>query len=263
MPVYSCGGGCWRIGNGKCIYKSKKSAMAAYRGYLATHTEEDTVTEPKLTKVELRAMLDAKIRRSAGWKLRDNYNSIGVMVADEDAVGRAVSDVYDDIVADYAHSETTVKATRSVRFNKSYVARVIKAGLKDGSVKTEAMFARAVAGKALAVDEAEGCDDPGKKRRSKGKGRGLARGKGKGPMGVPYNASSAEEAFVERVFSAVEGVDDEGLDEKYVGFKKLVQKLRSKKKSPRDPEAVAAAIARKKYGKKRLQKAAASGKKMR
>ena len=29
------------------------------------------------------------------------------------------------------------------------------------------------------------CDDPGKKRRSKGKGRGLARGRGRGPMGRP------------------------------------------------------------------------------
>jgi hypothetical protein len=234
--------------------------MAAYRGYLATHTEEDKVAEPKLTKVELKAMLDAKIRRSAGWKLRDSYSAVGVLATDEDAVGRAASDVYDDIVSDFAYSEATVKATRSVRFNKSYVMRVIKAGLKDGSVKTEAMFARAVAGKVQAVDEVAGCDDPGKKRRSKGKGRGLARGKGKGPMGVPYNASSAEEAIVERVFSAIEGLDD--LDEKYIGFKKLVQKLRSKKKPPRDPKAVAAAIGRKKYGKNKFQKAAAAGKKM-
>lgn len=35
MPVSSCGGGKFRIGKGKCMYKSKSSAERAYRGYLA------------------------------------------------------------------------------------------------------------------------------------------------------------------------------------------------------------------------------------
>lgn len=47
----------------------------------------------------------------------------------------------------------------------------------------------------------------------------------------------------------------------YVGFKKLSKKLASK--GVRDPDAVAAAIGRKKYGAKKFQKAAASGKSMR
>lgn len=32
------------------------------------------------------------------------------------------------------------------------------------------------------------CNDPGKKRRSKGKGRGLGRGGGRGPVGRPYRS---------------------------------------------------------------------------
>ena len=40
----------------------------------------------------------------------------------------------------------------------------------------------------LPVSEAMACDDPGKKRRSKGKGRGLARGRGRGPIGRPYRS---------------------------------------------------------------------------
>ena len=47
----------------------------------------------------------------------------------------------------------------------------------------------------------------------------------------------------------------------YVGFKKLKGQLAGKP-GIRDPGAVAAAIGRKKYGKKRFQKAAAQGKKM-
>jgi hypothetical protein len=51
------------------------------------------------------------------------------------------------------------------------------------------------------------------------------------------------------------------LDEKYQGFEKTVKAIK-KGGSARDPEAVAAAIGRKKYGKERFQKAAAAGKKL-
>ena len=51
------------------------------------------------------------------------------------------------------------------------------------------------------------------------------------------------------------------LEEKYQGFKKTVAAIK-KGGSAEDPEAVAAAIGRKKYGKKKFQKAAAAGKKL-
>jgi hypothetical protein len=53
--------------------------------------------------------------------------------------------------------------------------------------------------------------------------------------------------------------DDERTDEAYMGFQKLEQKLAHKTKNP---GAVAAAIGRKKYGKKKFQAAAANHKKM-
>jgi hypothetical protein len=48
----------------------------------------------------------------------------------------------------------------------------------------------------------------------------------------------------------------------YVGFEKLKGEI-AEKGGVRNPGAVAAAIGRKKYGKKRFQKAASSGRKMR
>lgn len=51
------------------------------------------------------------------------------------------------------------------------------------------------------------------------------------------------------------------LDEKYMGFDKTVAAIK-KSGSAKDPEAVAAAIGRKKYGKAKFQKAAAAGKKL-
>lgn len=51
------------------------------------------------------------------------------------------------------------------------------------------------------------------------------------------------------------------LDEKYMGFDKTVKSV-AKNPKVKDPEAVAAAIGRKKYGKEKFQKAAAAGKKL-
>jgi hypothetical protein len=54
---------------------------------------------------------------------------------------------------------------------------------------------------------------------------------------------------------------EDQVNEKYQGFEKTVKAIR-KGGSARDPEAVAAAIGRKKYGKERFQKAAAAGRKL-
>lgn len=40
MPVIKCSNGKYRIGNGPCMYKSKESAIRAYRAYLAKHPDE-------------------------------------------------------------------------------------------------------------------------------------------------------------------------------------------------------------------------------
>lgn len=40
MPVLKCSNGKYRIGSGKCMYRSRASAERAYRGYLgATYGE--------------------------------------------------------------------------------------------------------------------------------------------------------------------------------------------------------------------------------
>lgn len=54
---------------------------------------------------------------------------------------------------------------------------------------------------------------------------------------------------------------EQHLAEKYMGFKKTVAAIK-KGGSAEDPEAVAASIGRKKYGKEKFQKAAAAGKKL-
>jgi len=74
------------------------------------------------------------------------------------------------------------------------------------------------------------------------------------------------ETAKEPVYESVESRGDimeavKSLEEKYMGFKKTVAAI-EKGGSAEDPEAVAAAIGRKKYGKAKFQKAAAAGKKL-
>lgn len=35
MPVKKCSNGKWKIGSGKCMYKTKEKAIRAYKAYLA------------------------------------------------------------------------------------------------------------------------------------------------------------------------------------------------------------------------------------
>lgn len=41
MPIYSCGDGTYRIGDGKCMYRSRASAERAYVAYLAQEDEDN------------------------------------------------------------------------------------------------------------------------------------------------------------------------------------------------------------------------------
>jgi uncharacterized Zn-binding protein involved in type VI secretion len=88
----------------------------------------------------------------------------------------------------------------------------------------------------------------------------LGKLKGLNPTETPVETAK------EPVYESVEPKGDimeavKSLEEKYQGFKKTVAAIK-KGGSAEDPEAVAASIGRKKYGKKAFQKAAAAGKKM-
>ena len=82
----------------------------------------------------------------------------------------------------------------------------------------------------------------------------------------PKATPAKEDVKAEPVYESVEARGSiteavRSLEEKYQGFKKTVAAVK-KGGSAEDPEAVAAAIDRKKYGKEKFQKAAAAGKKL-
>ena len=119
---------------------------------------------------------------------------------------------------------------------------------------------------------------PGSKIRSKGKGLGLGRGKGKGPIGVPVGEKKGEKGMPLSEKKTFKGGKNEPASKAKPGeggrFKALVKKLAEsnlndaqfvdtlvKLAEVRDPGALAAAIGRKKYGKKKFQEMAAAGRK--
>lgn len=87
-----------------------------------------------------------------------------------------------DIVARVRKRRRKVRKTRTLDMGLKYTMSASKEEL--------VAFVGQAVGRALEklMPELEkmACDDPGKKRRSKGRGRGLARGRGRGPMGRPY-----------------------------------------------------------------------------
>lgn len=106
-------------------------------------------TKVKLTDDELKAMLDAEIRRQARWATeRDEFGAFK-----EKSLDAAAQDVYDGIVADFKYNDSIVAATRSVNFNVAYVKRVVKKMREQMSeVEHRAALAVAEAGEVWLLD---------------------------------------------------------------------------------------------------------------
>ena len=146
MSVLKCSNGLFRIGTGPCVYKSKEKAERAYAAYRAQRNEvQEMATE--LTKNELIAMLDARIRRDAGWRIRrdDVEAEIAELGISDSADGlkKMAQLGYDDIVASFEYNDNIVKATRAITFNIAYVKKIIKTGLADGTIRLEALIMKA------------------------------------------------------------------------------------------------------------------------
>ena len=144
MPVIKCSDGKFKIGSGPCIYSSKEKADKAWKGFRATVKESmnksffrtealGTEKEIVLTKKELRAMLNARIRRDAGYRI--SSSDFGMI-----DIEKTARKVYDDIVASFSWNTDLVKATRSVTFNLRYVRKIVKAAEEDGTLIAESVM---------------------------------------------------------------------------------------------------------------------------
>ena len=212
MPVMKCKDGKFKIGKrGKCVYKDKATAERAYKGYLGAKHSAKNVSDAlleqdiSLTPAEAKAMLDANIRRTAGFKISypgdgdavNKYTGLsGVALgidADKVVLDKLATEVHDSLVSEFAYNDQLVKATRSVdKFNLAYVRRVIKAGLKSGAILAEAALCMAdemleAFGKMDGSGKGKGQPGGGRRNKKKGAcadggpgdGKGGGRGKGK------------------------------------------------------------------------------------
>jgi hypothetical protein len=87
----------------------------------------------ELTADEKKAFLDSRIRRGVRWNIP--AKDVPSFHENNDAaIQRVAQKIFDDIVSDYQYNTSVLKATRAVKFNVDYVAKVVRAGLADGTV---------------------------------------------------------------------------------------------------------------------------------
>ena len=79
MPVHKCPNGLYRIGSGKCMYKSKEAAEKAYKAYLAQkHSDNKNESAIELEVEDLLNKISKE--RTSLWELEDVLNSIKVLL---------------------------------------------------------------------------------------------------------------------------------------------------------------------------------------
>ena len=82
MPVYSCGDGTYRIGDGPCKYTSRESAVSAYVAYLAQEdddNDDDERSEKAETYNDYPEAASNNAKRALKWK-EENGSSCGTPV---------------------------------------------------------------------------------------------------------------------------------------------------------------------------------------
>lgn len=124
----------------------------------------------KLKKMTKKLVLDARIRADYRWYLRRKKNStnvIDVVVGntDSDGVDKAARVVHDDIVGSLDWNQNMVDAIEDLgkKWGPRYVAKVIRAGIKSGTIQAEAIMVDTILAEAV---ELFGVKDAGCRWRS-------------------------------------------------------------------------------------------------
>ena len=97
--------------------------------------------ETGLTKEEQQAYLDVQIRKRTRWAVKASEVS-SFQESNDVLISKVANRVYDDIISDIQTDKNMLKATRAVKFNVDYVARVIREGLAAGIIELNESAAR-------------------------------------------------------------------------------------------------------------------------
>jgi len=100
---------------------------------LKIEVEKEQPKNDELTAEENRAYLDACIRRKVQWAVRGSEVA-SFHENNEPLLQKVAARIHDDVVSDYQYNKAMLKATRAVKFNQDYVAKVVRAGLTAGTL---------------------------------------------------------------------------------------------------------------------------------
>ena len=97
MPIYSCGDGTYRIGDGKCMYRSRASAERAYVAYLAQ--EEDSMKAVDMNKVsfDFDDTLSQERYQQKAMQLKEEGKTVYIITRRQEEQNKAVYEVADKV----------------------------------------------------------------------------------------------------------------------------------------------------------------------
>lgn len=101
MPIYSCGDGTYRIGDGECMYTSRASAESAYIAYLAeerdNHDNMKAAPDPNKVSFDFDDTLSLERWQNKAMMLKDEGKTVYIITRRQQDDSKAVYEVADKV----------------------------------------------------------------------------------------------------------------------------------------------------------------------
>lgn len=97
MPIYSCGDGTYRIGDGKCMYTSRASAERAYVGYLAEEGDHMKALDENKVSFDFDDTLSLDRWQNKAMMLKEEGKTVYIVTRRQEEDSKAVYEVADKV----------------------------------------------------------------------------------------------------------------------------------------------------------------------
>ena len=98
MPIYACGDGKFRIGDGPCMYTTRENALRAYQAYLAQHPEADKkAADMNKVSFDFDGTISKESWQKKAMQLKDEGKTVYIVTSRQESDSEPVYAVADKI----------------------------------------------------------------------------------------------------------------------------------------------------------------------
>ena len=97
MPIYSCGNGKYRIGDGECMYRSRASAERAYVAYLAQENDDTKAIDMNKVSFDFDDTLTQERWQNKAMKLKEEGKTVYIATRRQESMSKAMYEIADKI----------------------------------------------------------------------------------------------------------------------------------------------------------------------